>query len=191
MRKNFKNNKSKKNVKEKDVIITIKRLGINGEGIGYYRKKIIFIPRALPDEVVVAKIVKAYPHYIDGELVRIKEKSPDRVEFPKDVDPEIGGLELAHLKYEKQLEFKKNNVEEALRKYYPRHYSKYKVKNTIPAPDQWHYRNKASYQIERKHGKNLLGLYAPNSHRLIALPVMPTQNKDTQKTEREVKKLIA
>lgn len=190
MRKNFKNNKSKKNIKEKDVIITIKRLGINGEGIGYYRKKIIFIPGALPDEVVVAKIVKEYPHYIDGELVRIKEKSHDRVEFPKDVDPEIGGLELAHLKYEKQLEFKKNNVEEALRKYYPRHYSKYKVKNTIPAPDQWHYRNKASYQIERKHGKNLLGLYAPNSHRLIDLPVMPTQNKDTQKTEREIKKLI-
>ncbi len=190
MRKNFKNNKSKKNVKEKDVIITIKRLGINGEGIGYYRKKIIFIPGALPDEVVVAKIVKEYPHYIDGELVRIKEKSPDRVEFPKDVDPEIGGLELAHLKYEKQLEFKKNNVEEALRKYHPRNYSKYKVKNTIPAPDQWHYRNKASYQIERKHGKNLLGLYAPNSHRLIDLPVMPTQNKDTQKTEREIKKLI-
>ena len=190
MRKNFKNNKSKKNIKEKDVIITIKRLGINGEGIGYYRKKIIFIPGALPDEVVVAKIVKEYPHYIDGELVRIKEKSPDRVEFPKDVDPEIGGLELAHLKYEKQLEFKKNNVEEALRKYHPRHYSKYKVKNTIPAPDQWHYRNKASYQIERKHGKNLLGLYAPNSHRLIDLPVMPTQNKDTQKTEREIKKLI-
>lgn len=190
MRKNFKNNKSKKNVKEKDVIITIKRLGINGEGIGYYRKKIIFIPGALPDEVVVAKIVKEYPHYIDGELVRIKEKSPDRIEFPKDVDPEIGGLELAHLKYEKQLEFKKNNVEEALRKYHPRHYSKYKVKNTIPAPDQWHYRNKASYQIERKHGKNLLGLYAPNSHRLIDLPVMPTQNKDTQKTEREIKKLI-
>ena len=190
MRKNFKNNKSKKNVKEKDVIITIKRLGINGEGIGYYRKKIIFIPGALPDEVVVAKIIKEYPHYIDGELVRIKEKSPDRVEFPKDVDPEIGGLELAHLKYEKQLEFKKNNVEEALRKYHPRNYSKYKVKNTIPAPDQWHYRNKASYQIERKHGKNLLGLYAPNSHRLIDLPVMPTQNKDTQKTEREIKKLI-
>ena len=190
MRKNFKNNKSKKNVKEKDVIITIKRLGIDGEGIGYYRKKIIFIPGALPDEVVVAKIVKEYPHYIDGELVRIKEKSPDRVEFPKDVDPEIGGLELAHLKYEKQLEFKKNNVEEALRKYHPRNYSKYKVKNTIPAPDQWHYRNKASYQIERKHGKNLLGLYAPNSHRLIDLPVMPTQNKDTQKTEREIKKLI-
>ena len=175
---------------EKDVIITIKRLGINGEGIGYYKKKIIFIPGALPDEVVVAKIVKSYSHYLQGELVRIKEKSPDRVAFPEGVDPEIGGLELAHLSYEKQLEFKRNNMLESLRKYHPRNYAKYKVKKTIPAPDEWHYRNKAQYQIENVHGKTKLGLFAPNSHRLIDLPKMPTQSEDTQKTEREIKVLI-
>ena len=28
-----------KNKQEKNIIITIKRLGINGEGIGYYKKK--------------------------------------------------------------------------------------------------------------------------------------------------------
>lgn len=189
MKNNFKKKKFKQK-KEKDVIITIKRLGINGEGIGYYKKKIIFIPGALPNEVVVAKIVKEYPHYIQGELIRIKEKSPDRVEFPKDVDPEIGGLELSHLSYEKQLEFKKDNVLEALKKFHPRGYNKYKVKKTIPAPDQWHYRNKAQYQIEEDHGRTKLGLFAPNSHRLIDLPIMPTQSEDTQKTEREIKKLI-
>lgn len=187
MNKKFTN---KKQHHEKDVIITIKRLGINGEGIGYYKKKIIFIPGALPDEVVVAKIVKSYPHYLQGELVRIKEKSPDRVAFPEGVDPEIGGLELAHLSYEKQLEFKRNNMLESLRKYHPRNYAKYKVKKTIPAPDEWHYRNKAQYQIENVHGKTKLGLFAPNSHRLIDLPKMPTQSEDTQKTEREIKVLI-
>ncbi|MBM6972537.1 23S rRNA (uracil(1939)-C(5))-methyltransferase RlmD [Lactobacillus gallinarum] len=187
MNKKFTN---KKQHHEKDVIITIKRLGINGEGIGYYKKKIIFIPGALPDEVVVAKIVKSYPHYLQGELVRIKEKSPDRVAFPEGVDPEIGGLELAHLSYEKQLEFKRNNMLESLRKYHPRNYAKYKVKKTIPAPDEWHYRNKAQYQIENVHGKTKLGLFAPNSHRLIDLPKMPTQSEDTQKTEREINVLI-
>ena len=187
MNKKFTN---KKQHHEKDVIITIKRLGINGEGIGYYKKKIIFIPGALPDEVVVAKIVKSYPHYLQGELVRIKEKSPDRVAFPEGVDPEIGGLELAHLSYEKQLEFKRNNMLESLRKYHPRNYAKYKVKKTIPAPDEWHYRNKAQYQIENVHGKTKLGLFAPNSHRLIDLPKMPTQSEYTQKTEREIKVLI-
>lgn len=187
MNRKFTKNKQKN---EKNVIITVKRLGINGEGIGYYKKKIIFIPGALPDEVVVAKIIKDYPHYIQGELVRIKEKSPDRVDFPEGVDPEIGGLELAHLSYDKQLKFKRNNVLESLKKYHPRGYAKYKVKKTIPAPNPWHYRNKAQYQIENLHGKTKLGLFAPNSHRLIDLPKMPTQSEDTQKVEREIKVLI-
>lgn len=186
MYKNFKQNETK----EKDVIITIKRLGINGEGIGYYRKKIIFIPGALPNEVVVAKIIQEYPHYIEAELIRIKEKSPDRVPFPKGVDPAIGGLELAHLSYEKQLEFKRDNVLAALKKYHPRDFSKYKVKKTIPAPAEWHYRNKAQYQIEQDHGKTSLGLFAPNSHELYDLPIMPTQNEASQKTEREIKDLV-
>lgn len=70
---------------------------------------------------------------------------------------------------------------ESLRKYHPRNYNKYKVKNTIAAPDPWHYRNKAQYQIEKDHGQLKLGLFAPNSHRLIDLPKMPTQSEDTQK----------
>lgn len=186
MYKNF----NQKKQKDKDIIITIKRLGINGEGIGYYRKKIIFIPGALPSEVVVAKIIKEYPRYIDAELVRIKEKSPDRVAFPNNVDPAIGGLELAHLAYPKQLEFKRDNVLEALEKYHPRGYHKYKVKKTIPAPEEWYYRNKAQYQIEQNHGQISLGLFAPNSHQLFDLPEMPTQNKDTQETERKIKNLV-
>ena len=186
MYKNF----NQKKQKDKDIIITVKRLGINGEGIGYYRKKIIFIPGALPSEVVVAKIIKEYPRYIDAELVRIKEKSPDRVAFPNNVDPAIGGLELAHLAYPKQLEFKRDNVLEALEKYHPRGYNKYKVKKTIPAPEEWHYRNKAQYQIEQNHGQISLGLFAPNSHQLFDLPEMPTQNKDTQETERNIKNLV-
>ncbi|MBA1393523.1 class I SAM-dependent RNA methyltransferase, partial [Lactobacillus sp. XV13L] len=176
--------------REKDVIITIKRIGINGEGIGYYRKKIIFIPGALPNEVVVAKIKEEFPHYIQGELIRIKDKSPDRVAFPRGVDPTVGGLELAHLAYDKQLEFKRDNVLEALKKYHPRGYSKYKVKNTIPAPAEWHYRNKAQYQIEQDNGQVKLGLFAPNSHELHDLPLMPTQSSATQKTERKIKELV-
>ena len=120
-----------KNKRQKDIIITIKRLGINGEGIGYYKKKIIFIPGALPGEVVVAKITNEHPHYLEGELVRIKEKSPDRVPFPKEVNQETGGLELANLAYNKQLEFKQHLILDALRKYHPRNYQKIKVKKNI------------------------------------------------------------
>ncbi len=175
---------------EKDVIITIKRLGINGEGIGYYKKKIIFIPNALPGEVVVAKITETFPKYLEGELIRIKEKSPHRVAFPKNVNPETGGLELAHLDYDSQLLFKKELIKDSLLKFHPRNYQKIKIKNTIPAPKQWYYRNKAQYQIESIKNKISLGMYAPKSQKIIDLPIMPTQSKNTQKIEFAIKKLI-
>ena len=42
--------------KNESVLITIKRLGINGEGIGYYKRQAIFVDNALPGEVVEVKI---------------------------------------------------------------------------------------------------------------------------------------
>lgn len=41
--------------------LTIKRLGINGEGIGYYKKLIIFVPRVLPGEQVILASPKPLP----------------------------------------------------------------------------------------------------------------------------------
>ncbi|WP_346691332.1 TRAM domain-containing protein, partial [Limosilactobacillus vaginalis] len=33
--------------------LTIRRLGVNGQGIGYFKHKVCFVPGALPHEVVV------------------------------------------------------------------------------------------------------------------------------------------
>lgn len=175
---------------KKELMITINRMGINGEGLGYYKKKIMFIPGALPGEVVIARIIKENPRYIEGALVRIKKASPDRVKFPAGVDSTVGGLELAHLDYAKQLKFKTDIIRESLEKFHPRNYTKYKIKNTIPAPAQWHYRAKASYQVERRGGKLKLGLYRPNSHDLIDLPKMPTQSPLTQTIIRQIGAII-
>lgn len=174
----------------KPVIITIKRLGINGEGVGYYRKKITFIPGALPGETVVARITKRQPRYLEAELVRIKEKSPDRLPFPKGVDPKVGGLELAVLPYEKQLLFKQHMVQEALARFQPERWRQIKVQPTLPAPHIWHYRNKAQYQVAFDRGRVKAGLYEPSSHRVVDLNIMPTQSELSQKIELAVKKLL-
>ena len=36
--------------------VEIKKLGINGEGIGYIDRKIVFVPGALPQEEVIVEI---------------------------------------------------------------------------------------------------------------------------------------
>ena len=45
--------------KNQEVLLTVKRIGINGEGIGYYKRLAVFIPGALPGEEVVVKVIHA------------------------------------------------------------------------------------------------------------------------------------
>ncbi|EJX00348.1 OssF, partial [gut metagenome] len=67
-------------MKEKDkFILDIKRLGINGEGIGYYNKLAIFVKNAIPGEGVDIEIVKLLPNMAFGKVVSYKKQSPFRV----------------------------------------------------------------------------------------------------------------
>ena len=47
--------------------LTIKRLGINGEGVGYFKKQVVFVPGALPGEEVVVEATKVQPKYAEGK----------------------------------------------------------------------------------------------------------------------------
>ena len=50
--------------------LTIKRLGINGEGVGYFKKKVVFVPGALPGEEVVVEVTKAHPKFAEAIVKR-------------------------------------------------------------------------------------------------------------------------
>ena len=88
--------------------IKIKRLGINGEGIGYHKRLIIFVPRVLPGEEVQERVTKASPRDAEAELIKIIKQSPNRITPPCEVYDRCGGCQLQHLAYPKQLDFKKD-----------------------------------------------------------------------------------
>lgn len=48
--------------------LTIKRLGINGEGVGYYKRHVVFVPGALPGEEVVAKVTNAGERFSEASI---------------------------------------------------------------------------------------------------------------------------
>ena len=67
-------------MKEKDnFILDIKRLGINGEGIGYYKRLAVFIPFSLPTEEVVVRATEVKEQYAKAKIVKIKTKSDKRI----------------------------------------------------------------------------------------------------------------
>ena len=60
-----------------EVTLTIRRLGINGEGVGYFKKKVVFVEGALPEEVVIAHITDVNPKFATAKIKKIRTKSPD------------------------------------------------------------------------------------------------------------------
>ena len=170
--------------------LTIRRLGVNGHGIGYYKHKVCFVPGALPGEVVVAEVIRIHPRFLEAKIHRIRKRSKHRV-TPKDSYADIaGGFELEDLAYPQQLAFKRQVVIDSLEKFKPYVYRNYEVWKTIAAPEENHYRNKAQFQVRMVDGHVAAGLYKPNSHDLVDMQECAVQMPRTMKVVRTVVKLI-
>lgn len=166
--------------------LTIKRLGINGEGIGYYKHVITFVKGALPGEVVVAEVTAVHPRYLEAHLRKIRQVSPDRVDPRDEYAGEVGGFELEHLDYPAQLKFKQDLIRQALDKYRPAGYRHYDVRPTVGMADPYEYRNKAQFQVRMIDGHVAAGLYKENSHDLVDLPTCSVQMPVTMEVMRQV-----
>ncbi|KAF1305412.1 23S rRNA (uracil(1939)-C(5))-methyltransferase RlmD [Candidatus Enterococcus willemsii] len=172
--------------------LKIKRLGINGEGIGYYKRLIIFVPRALPGEEVIVKVTKATPTFAEASLTKIVKKSRDRIQPPCQFYDRCGGCQLQHLAYNKQLDFKKDLLAQALAKFKPKGYQNYELRNTLGMENPWRYRNKAQFQLRYndKQKRAEAGLYEANSHQLVAIDDCLVQEESTQKVINTVMQLV-
>ncbi|WP_221568550.1 23S rRNA (uracil(1939)-C(5))-methyltransferase RlmD [Alkalihalobacillus sp. TS-13] len=179
------------NLKAGDTIhLPIKRLGINGEGIGFYNKKVTFVPGALPGEEVIAKVTKPLPNRIEAEMVTIKKKSKDRVKPPCPIYEQCGGCQLQHLSYEAQLQEKKDIVRQAFDRYTKLDAYHLPLKDTIGMEDPWYYRNKSQFQVAKKGASVLAGLYGLGSHKLIDLTNCMVQHPQTTNVTNTVKKIL-
>ena len=95
-------------IKENDeFILDIKRLGINGEGVGFYNRMAVFVDGAIPGEghdVVVTKV--------DGKMAyaktkEIKHQSPYRKQPECPYFDICGGCSIMHIDYEESLKLKR------------------------------------------------------------------------------------
>ena len=159
----------------------IQKIGINGEGIGYYNRKAIFVDFALPKEEVEVEITADFDTYYKANLVQIIKKSPSRVEPFCPVYHECGGCQLQHLAYDETLALKRELIIQAIRRYVKTKVSLDLIKPTIASNPNTHYRNKASLPLQYKFGKNIIGMYKPNSNHLVEIKDCPIQEQDINK----------
>ncbi|WP_233129819.1 23S rRNA (uracil(1939)-C(5))-methyltransferase RlmD [Domibacillus epiphyticus] len=147
--------------------LTIKRLGINGEGVGYFKRKAVFVPGALPGEEITAEATNVQSKFTEARVKKIRKKSPHRVTPPCPIYERCGGCQLQHLDYKSQLVEKRSILVQALERYTSLNISDLNIKETIGMDDPWNYRNKAQFQTGTRDGQIIAGLYVPNSNRLV------------------------
>ncbi|EPU03643.1 23S rRNA (uracil(1939)-C(5))-methyltransferase RlmD [Streptococcus agalactiae] len=170
--------------------LKIKRMGINGEGIGFYKKTLIFVPGALKGEEVFCQIFSVRRNFAEAKLLKINKKSKNRVDPACSIYKECGGCQIMHLQYDKQLEFKTDVIRQALMKFKPEGYENYEIRKTIGMSEPEHYRAKLQFQVRSFGGNVKAGLYAQGTHRLIDIKDCLVQDSLTQEMINRVAELL-
>ncbi len=170
--------------------LTIKRLGINGEGIGYFKRNVVFIKGALPGEEVTVQVQAVKRNFAEAKILQIRKSSPHRQQAPCPVYEECGGCQLQHMTYEQQLKEKRDMVVQSLERYVSDIASNIEVRPTIGMENPWKYRNKSQFQV-RKEGKKVhAGLFAEGTHQLLNIDECIVQHPNTTRVTNEVKRIL-
>lgn len=151
---------------QKNEIYDIEITGLTSEGFGVGRVDgmAVFVPYAIPGEVCSVKIVKVNKSYAYGKMLEIKKASEDRCKPKCPVYYRCGGCGLAHMNYERELEFKTDKVLQLIRRTAGLDTP---VEKCVGSPLVEGYRNKAQYPVGIKEGKVTAGFFAKRSHDLV------------------------
>ncbi len=160
--------------------LKIKRMGINGEGIGFYKKTLVFVPGALKGEEIFCQVTAVKRNFVEARLLSIQKNSKFRVEPACPLYAECGGCQLMHLRYDQQLEFKDDVFRQALKKFRPTGFESYEIRHTLGVENPRHYRAKLHFQTRFLGGSVKAGLFAEGSHRLIGIEDCLVQDTLTQ-----------
>lgn len=163
--------------KQQTVLLTIKRLGINGEGIGYYKRKAVFVPGAIPPEEVIVRITNVSDKYAEGEIVKFNIKAAKRVQpFCKHYAT-CGGCQLQHVAYDEQLLLKVEMLRQSIERYSNIDLSTIAFSDMIGMNTPRHYRHKAQMPVANTKYGITTGLYKVNSNDLVPIVDCPVQSE--------------
>ncbi|MBA14381.1 MAG: 23S rRNA methyltransferase [Chloroflexi bacterium] len=128
--------------------LILEKMGNFGAPLAKFEGEFIEVLNGIPGEKVRARIYRFYrkkKQITAGIVTEILEPSVDRVVAPCVYFGTCSGCQLQHVRYDKQLEFKRQRILGFLDDYDL-------IKNThvlpaIPSPDIWNYRNHARFTV--------------------------------------------
>lgn len=164
-------------VKNQEFDATVIDLTYEGNGVVKVDDFPIFVPNAVPGEEIRVGITKVAGTYAFGRVVKTLKESEDR---NKDVDVATlttGIAPLAHLKYDAQLRFKQNQIQELFKK----QHVDVEVSETLGMENPTGYRNKAQIPTRELRGEFTTGFFRRGSHNLMPIEDFYIQDPEIDK----------
>jgi 23S rRNA (uracil1939-C5)-methyltransferase len=145
--------------------LSIDTLAFGGEGVARLGAEgyVVFVAGGIPGDRVRALVYKRKRSYAHARAIEVLEPSPERI--PPTADHP--GVPWQVLPYERQLQIKRDQVDEALRRI--GRLDGFDLEPIVPALAQWRYRNKLEYSFGMdEQGVLVCGFHASAGGRLIA-----------------------
>lgn len=147
------------------------RLAFGGDGIVHQNSLVIFVPFTAPGDLIRYQITQRKNNFAHGQLLEVINPSSQRTLPRCPYFGTCGGCQLQHLKYEDQLEHKRQSLEEALARIA-------KVKNinvpaVTPATNQWAYRRRINLALKPHQNHFIAGYMAVDNTSLINIQQCP------------------
>ena len=166
---------------------TIKKWGINGEGIAFHEGKPVFIENAIPEEVIEFDIKRDEDTYLIGEMTRLVEQSSKRRYPLCPIWKECGGCALMHVKYPAQCKMKEGNLKETLIKY-----ADYngRILPILKNPEPLSYRNSCKLPFGEEYGELYTGMYERDTNHFQKMERCYVHSKLLEQTRQAVLKIM-
>ena len=138
----------RKNNKKNLVLENIKLVSAGAKGVAIGRTeegKAVMVSGAIPGDVVNVRVKKAKSKYYEGEALEVVEKSPFRVEARCKHFGVCGGCKWQNMSYEKQLEFKQEEVYNNIKRIGG--IENFETVPILGSEEQYFYRNKMEFSF--------------------------------------------
>jgi 23S rRNA (uracil1939-C5)-methyltransferase len=139
--------------------LEVESLAYGGRGVARRDGYVVFVAGGLPGDQVRAEVTKAKRHFAEAQTLELLRPSPDRVpDRCLHAGEPCPGAPWQGLEYERQLETKRGQVDDALRRIGD--LDGYELEPIEPASERWRYRNKLEYTFGEQDGEPVLGFHA-------------------------------
>ena len=149
-------------------ILDIKRLGINGEGIGFYNHVAVFVDGAIPGEGHNVEITKVLDKMAFAKTIEIKNQSENRKNPECPYYNECGGCNTMHIKQSYMAELKRDILIESINRYTKINTRKFEIKPTITS-DSFGYRNRSQLLVVKNNIGSSVAMTKANSNIAVSI----------------------